>query len=58
MTLIDREKLLKNLNGMFNVKTIEKIKKVINHTPSIEIDRPDAVAFSIDEKVHLVKTNE
>lgn len=58
MTLIDKEKLLKNLSGMFNVKTIEKIKKIIDHTPSIEIDRLDGVAFSIDEKVHLVKTNE
>ena len=58
MTLIDKEKLLKNLSGMFNIKTIERIKKVIDHTPSIEIDRLDGVAFSIDEKVHLVKTNE
>lgn len=58
MILIDKEKLLKNLSGMFNIKTIEKIKKVIDRTPSIEIDGFDGVAFSIDEKVHLVKTNE
>lgn len=58
MTLIDKEKLLKNLSGMFNIKTIEKIKKVIDHTPSISIDGLDGVAFSIDEKAHLVKTNE
>lgn len=58
MTLIDKEKLLKNLSGMFNVKTIEKIKKIIGHTPSVSVDTLESVTFSVDGNKHQVKTNE
>lgn len=58
MTLIDKEKLLKNLSGMFNVKTIEKIKKIIDHTPSVSVDTLESVTFSVDGNKHQVKTNE